>query len=66
MTAPDDALLKALRIADGAFDDSILAMWSGGRNTADIAAAFGAPESVVANRLPKVLERRREQRSVGT
>lgn len=41
-------------------DDALLALWSAGRDTYDIALAVGLPEAVVANRLPHIRERRRQ------
>ncbi|MDB5594892.1 MAG: hypothetical protein JWM36_1853 [Hyphomicrobiales bacterium] len=38
-----------------------LALWSAGRNTADIARMLGVPESLVANNLPQIIDRRRER-----
>lgn len=40
-------------------DEEVLALWCAGRNTADIARLLGWPECDVANRLPRILERRR-------
>lgn len=36
-----------------------LAAWSAGNDTVDIARMLGLPESLVANELPKFLQRRR-------
>ena len=41
-------------------DQEILALWCAGRDTFDIARSTGVPESEVANRLPRILERRRQ------
>jgi hypothetical protein len=50
---------KIWLLNSGALDDTVIALWCGGRDTLDIAQALGVPEAEVANRLPKVLERRR-------
>ena len=43
-----------------------LALWSAGFDTARIAAMLALPESVVANGLPKILEKRRQDRDWGS
>ncbi len=44
------------------FEAMVLALWTAGRNTAEIAAQVGVPESKVANALPGILEARRRAR----
>ena len=39
--------------------DSVLARWCGGYNTADIARALGIPECIVAAMVPRILEAKR-------
>lgn len=51
-------------LRDGDTDSEILALWSAGRDTLDIARALGVPEADVVNRLPKVLAARRERQRV--
>jgi hypothetical protein len=46
----------------GDLDADILAHWSAGRDTMDISRALCVPESIVANKLPKLIERRRQDR----
>ena len=43
-----------------ATDQQILALWCAGRDTHDIARLTGVPESEVANRLPRIVESRRQ------
>ena len=44
------------------FEDAILAYWTMGMDTSQIARRLGAPEGAVANALPRVLEMRRKAR----
>lgn len=46
---------------DAGFDADVLAYWCAGHDTKAIAALVGQPESVVANRLPKILEDHRRR-----
>ena len=50
-------------MAHDSADDAVLSYWTAGKNTADIASLLGLPESEVANRLPRLLARRRVQRA---
>jgi len=53
--------LGALIPAEGRhLSHDILALWSAGKDTLDIARALGVPEADIYNRLPKVLERARQ------
>jgi hypothetical protein len=47
-------------------DQALLSYWDARRDTAEIAKLLGLTEATVANRLPKLLERRRESRERGT
>jgi DNA-directed RNA polymerase specialized sigma24 family protein len=46
-------------------EQEILVLWKAGRNTQEIARAVGLPESEVANRLPSILERSRQDKEWG-
>lgn len=45
-----------------ATDEQILGMWCAGFDTLSIARVIGVPEADIYNKLPKVLERRRQDR----
>ena len=44
----------------GSLDAEVLELWRAGRNTREIAGAMFFRESVIANRLPGILERARQ------